>query len=98
MTAFIAFDEPSRYSPNIGYAKPRAGTYLLQASLSHRLLPKEEHTKPEEVPYSSHRVIRNARQTNNALQDIPYLSPIIAEIEAEGKERFDLESLAVKKK
>ncbi|KAL3424460.1 ubiquinol-cytochrome C reductase complex 14kD subunit [Phlyctema vagabunda] len=48
-----------------------------QCSLSHQLLPKEQHTKPEE--------------------DTAYLSPIIAEIEAEAKERADLEALSIKK-
>ncbi|KAL1629684.1 Cytochrome b-c1 complex subunit 7, mitochondrial [Neofusicoccum ribis] len=42
-----------------------------------QLLPKEQHTKPEE--------------------DNPYLSPIIKEIEAEIKEREDLEAMVIKK-
>ncbi|PSS27212.1 hypothetical protein M430DRAFT_130495 [Amorphotheca resinae ATCC 22711] len=50
----------------------------ISASLAHQLLPKEQHTKPEE--------------------DYPYLSPIIREIEAEAKERSDLESLSIKRK
>ena len=50
----------------------------LQCSLAHQLLPKEQHTKPEE--------------------DVAYLSPIIREIEAEARERTDLESLSIKKK
>lgn len=33
----------------------------------------------------------------NGLQDTPYLSPIISEIEAEIKEREDLEAMVVKK-
>ncbi|KAM3072279.1 Cytochrome b-c1 complex subunit 7, mitochondrial [Clarireedia jacksonii] len=33
-----------------------------------------------------------------AMQDYPYLSPIIAEIQAEAKERADLESLTILKK
>ncbi|PQE30506.1 cytochrome b-c1 complex subunit 7 protein [Rutstroemia sp. NJR-2017a WRK4] len=33
-----------------------------------------------------------------AMQDYPYLSPIIAEIQAEHKERADLESLTILKK
>ena len=49
-----------------------------QCSVSHQLLPKEQHTKPEE--------------------DYQYLSPIIKEIEAEARERADLESLSIKKK
>jgi len=49
-----------------------------QCSLAHQLLPKEQHTKPEE--------------------DVAYLSPIIREIEAEARERADLESLSIKRK
>ncbi|KAN0108213.1 14 kDa subunit of cytochrome bd ubiquinol oxidase [Hyaloscypha variabilis] len=48
-----------------------------QCSLAHQLLPKDQHTKPDE--------------------DVPYLSPIIKEIEAEARERADLESLSIKK-
>lgn len=36
-------------------------------------------------------------QHSNRLQDTPYLSPIIKEIEAEIKEREDLEAMVVKK-
>ncbi|KAG0652390.1 Ubiquinol-cytochrome c reductase complex 14 kDa [Hyphodiscus hymeniophilus] len=50
----------------------------VQCSVTHQLLPKAQHTTPEE--------------------DYPYLSPIIQEIEAEAKERSDLESLTVGKK
>jgi len=49
-----------------------------QCSLAHQLLPKDQHTKPEE--------------------DVAYLSPIIKEIEAEARERADLESLSIKRK
>lgn len=49
-----------------------------QCSVSHTILPKEQHTKAEE--------------------DVPYLSPIIAEIEAEQQEKADLDSLVVSKR
>lgn len=51
---------------------------ILQCSLAHQLLPKDQQTKPEE--------------------DYPYLSPIIQEIEAESKERDDLEAMTITKK
>lgn len=47
----------------------------MQASLTHKLLPKSEWTKPEE--------------------DTPYLAPLIAQIEAEAKEREELDSLTI---
>ncbi|KAF7858699.1 uncharacterized protein EAF02_011023 [Botrytis sinoallii] len=50
----------------------------VQCSVQHQLLPKDQHTKPED--------------------DYAYLSPIIAEIQAEAKERADLESLTITKK
>ncbi|KAG9243995.1 ubiquinol-cytochrome c reductase complex 14 kDa protein-like protein [Calycina marina] len=49
-----------------------------QMSLSHKLLPKEQWTKPE--------------------QDYAYLSPIIKQIEAEAKEKADLETLVPNRK
>lgn len=39
----------------------------------------------------------SAALTTNA-QDVPYLSPLIEEIEAEMREREDLESMVLKKK
>jgi len=47
----------------------------MQASITHKLLPKSEWTKPEE--------------------DTPYLAPLIAEIEAEAKEKTELDTLTV---
>jgi ubiquinol-cytochrome c reductase subunit 7 len=71
------------------------GSDLLQASLAHQLLPKEQHTKPEEVRLGY-------VPWNDSLlrfyQDYQYLSPIIKQIEAEAKERDDLDSLAFAKK
>ncbi|KAK7744585.1 Cytochrome b-c1 complex subunit 7, mitochondrial [Cytospora paraplurivora] len=49
----------------------------VQCSLSHKLLPKAEWTKPEE--------------------DTPYLGPLIKIIEAENKERADLDTLVPRK-
>lgn len=69
---------------------------FLQASLAHQLLPKEQHTKPEEVVLDI--FAQKHLTTNSWLQDVPYLLPIIAEIEAEMKERSDLDSLVVNKK
>lgn len=47
----------------------------MQASLTQKLIPKAEWTKPEE--------------------DVPYLTPLIAQIEAEAKERAELDSLTI---
>lgn len=63
--------------------------------MSHQLLPKEEWTKPEEV-------IENALYPQSTkltyLQDQPYLTHIIEEIETEMAEREDLESMIVSKR
>ncbi|KAF2142454.1 uncharacterized protein K452DRAFT_286867 [Aplosporella prunicola CBS 121167] len=67
-----------RLPPKEAYDRVFRMRRAFQCSLSHQLLPKEQHTKPEE--------------------DTPYLTPIIEEIEAELKEREDLESMVVKKK
>jgi ubiquinol-cytochrome c reductase subunit 7 len=48
-----------------------------QLSITHKLLPKADWTKPED--------------------DVPYLGPLIAQIEAEIKEREDLDTLTVLK-
>ena len=61
------------------------------------MLPKEEQTKPEEV-YSALQPIHSAIAQLTQTQDVPYLTPLIREIEAELKERDDLEAMVVKKK
>jgi ubiquinol-cytochrome c reductase subunit 7 len=45
----------------------------------------------------AHQLLPKEQQTKPD-EDIPYLSPIIKEIEAEARERADLESLSIKKK
>lgn len=49
----------------------------MQASITHKVLPKAEWTKAEE--------------------DTPYLAPLIAQIEAEAKEKTELDSLTIVK-
>ncbi|EKG21453.1 Cytochrome d ubiquinol oxidase 14kDa subunit [Macrophomina phaseolina MS6] len=66
-----------RLPPKEAYDRVFRMRRAFQCSLAHQLLPKDQHTKPEE--------------------DTPYLSPIISEIEAEIKEREDLEAMVVKK-
>ncbi|KAE9377855.1 14 kDa subunit of cytochrome bd ubiquinol oxidase [Stipitochalara longipes BDJ] len=66
-----------RLPPKEAYDRVYRLRRAFQCSLAHQLLPKEQHTKPDE--------------------DVPYLSPIIKEIEAEARERADLESLSIKK-
>jgi ubiquinol-cytochrome c reductase subunit 7 len=53
-------------------------TEMLQQSVSHQLLPKDEWTKPEE--------------------DVPYLTPLIKEIEAELNERENMDAMVLAKK
>jgi len=67
-----------RLPPKEAYDRVFRLRRAFQCSLAHQLLPKEQHTKPEE--------------------DYAYLSPIIEEIEAEARERADLESLSITKK
>jgi hypothetical protein len=69
------------------------------------LLPKEEQTKPEEVCQSFTGFVNLMPHvpvcvgTNICIpQDILYLTPIIKEIEAERKEREDLESMVIKRR
>ncbi|KAF2809312.1 uncharacterized protein BDZ99DRAFT_463159 [Mytilinidion resinicola] len=66
-----------RLPPKEAYDRVFRMRRAFQLSLSHQLLPKEEHTKPEE--------------------DVPYLTPLIQEIEAELKEREDLEAMVIEK-
>ncbi|KAI9855537.1 MAG: Cytochrome b-c1 complex subunit 7 [Vezdaea acicularis] len=67
-----------RLPPKEAYDRVFRLRRAFQCSLAHQLLPKEEHTKPED--------------------DDRYLSPIIAEIEAEKAERDDLEAMTVQRK
>ncbi|KAF2201991.1 ubiquinol-cytochrome c reductase complex 14 kDa protein-like protein [Delitschia confertaspora ATCC 74209] len=67
-----------RLPPKEAYDRVFRLRRAFQCSVSHRLLPKEEWTKPEE--------------------DLPYLSKIIKDIEAEINEREDLETMIVTKR
>lgn len=62
--------------------------------MSHQLLPKEEWTKPDEVRTSS----EGTGCWLTSLQDVPYLSHIIKDIEAEMAEREDLEAMVITKR
>ncbi|TLD22530.1 ubiquinol-cytochrome c reductase complex 14 kDa protein [Venturia nashicola] len=66
-----------RLPPKEAYDRVFRMRRAFQCSLSHQLLPKAEHTKPEE--------------------DVPYLSPLIQEIEKELAEREDLDNMVVNK-
>ena len=68
-----------------------------QCSLSHQLLPPNEQTKAEEVvAFPAAR--DHACLTHPAWQDNLYLSPIIQEIEAEMKEKQELDIMMPNKK
>jgi len=67
-----------------------------------RLPPKEAYDRVFRLRRAfqcslSHQLLPTAEQTKPD-EDIPYLSPIIQEIEAEMKERADLEAMTVQKK
>ena len=62
--------------------------------MSHSLLPKEEWTKPEDVRAPLDTGLPDADQR----QDVPYLSPLITDIEAEMAEREDFETMIVQKR
>jgi ubiquinol-cytochrome c reductase subunit 7 len=66
-----------------------------QASLAHQLLPKDQQTKSEDVRSGFTPLDVSFLRFN---QDYPYLSPIIKQIEAEARERDDMDSLAFTKK
>lgn len=68
---------------------------MSKCSLSHQLLPKDQQTKPEEVNTLK---LRRSVTGAYASQDYAYLSPIIEEIEAESRERDDLEAMVVSKR
>ncbi|MCJ1481474.1 Cytochrome b-c1 complex subunit 7 [Schaereria dolodes] len=67
-----------RLPPKEAYDRVFRLRRAFQCSLAHQLLPKDQHTKPEE--------------------DDLYLTPVIKEIEAELKEREDLEAMVIKKR
>lgn len=60
------------------------------------MLPKNEWTKPEEVSSLPARIALPDPELMSC-QDVPYLGPIIEAIEAEIKEREDLDSMQIKK-
>ncbi|PMD56820.1 ubiquinol-cytochrome c reductase complex 14 kDa protein [Hyaloscypha bicolor E] len=67
-----------------------------------RLPPKEAYDRVYRLRRAfqcslAHQLLPKEQQTKPD-EDIPYLSPIIKEIEAEARERADLESLSIKKK
>ncbi|KFZ19321.1 hypothetical protein V502_03717 [Pseudogymnoascus sp. VKM F-4520 (FW-2644)] len=84
-----------RLPPKESYDRVFRLRRAFQCSLSHQLLPKEQQTPPEEV-CATHPSPR--QEEADRIQDYPYLSPIIQEIEAELKERNDLDSLVVKRR
>ncbi len=64
--------------------------------MSHQLLPKEEWTKTEDVRSRSQSQCRALEA--NIMQDFPYLTKYIEEIETEMAEREDLESMVISKR
>jgi len=66
--------------------------------LAHQLLPAEDQTKADEVRRTLEKTCEPRMVADYRTQDQPYLSPIIEEIEAELKERADLESMVVERR
>jgi ubiquinol-cytochrome c reductase subunit 7 len=64
--------------------------------MTHQLLPKEEWTKPDEV--STTMSVEGGGHAANVTQDVPYLSNIVTELEAEMAEREDLEAMIITKR
>ncbi|KAI0395386.1 cytochrome b-c1 complex subunit 7 [Xylariaceae sp. FL0594] len=64
-----------RLSPKESYDRVYRLRRAIQCSVTHKLLPKDQWTKPEE--------------------DVPYLSPILAQIEAAKAEKAALDSMSV---
>ncbi|KAI4855475.1 hypothetical protein E4T45_03086 [Aureobasidium sp. EXF-8846] len=62
-----------------------------------QLLPKNEQTKPEDVRPLQHTPVHLPFNCLHIHQDVPYLSPIIKEIESERRERMDLDAMVIKK-
>lgn len=67
-----------RLGPRVAYDRVYRIRRAVQCSLSHKLLPAEEQTKPHE--------------------DVPYLQPLIWQVEAEKKEREDFDAIVVKRR
>ncbi|KAI1269990.1 cytochrome b-c1 complex subunit 7 [Xylariaceae sp. FL1019] len=66
-----------RLPPQQSYDRVYRLRRALQCSVSHKLLPKDQWTKPEE--------------------DVPYLSPIIAQLEAAEAEKEALDTMTIVK-
>lgn len=79
----------------------------MQLSLSHKILPKEQWTKMEEVSLGPFPLAFDAiptpllwyllcpRLLTTRNQDTPYLSPILEQIKAEQKEKATLDTMEV---
>ncbi|KAI1817354.1 cytochrome b-c1 complex subunit 7 [Poronia punctata] len=65
----------SRLPPQEAYDRVYRIRRAVQCSVSHKLLPKDQWTKPEE--------------------DVPYLTPILAQVRAQEAEKAALDSLSV---
>ncbi|KAI0878079.1 cytochrome b-c1 complex subunit 7 [Hypoxylon argillaceum] len=64
-----------RLPPQVAYDRVYRLRRAIQCSVTHKLLPKDQWTKPEE--------------------DVPYLSPILAQIHAAEAEKASLDSLTI---
>lgn len=69
----------------------------IQCSYQHKLLPKDQWTKAEEVNTCNRllSIMMNDQANLFLLQDISYLRPILAQVEAELAEKDALDSMNV---
>lgn len=88
-----------RLSPQDSYDRVYRIRRAMQCSLSHKLLPKEEWTKIEEVRGRAavQCEAQGKKRSADNLQDTPYLIPIIQQIRAESKEKESLDSMTIVK-
>jgi hypothetical protein len=96
-SACAALSRSAQLNTHTPHHLPHVANTLLQCSISHQLLPKNEQTKPEDVRPLQHSPVHLPFNCLHIHQDVPYLSPIIKEIESERRERMDLDAMVIKK-
>ncbi|RDA86164.1 hypothetical protein CP532_3043 [Ophiocordyceps camponoti-leonardi (nom. inval.)] len=83
-----------RLTPKEAYDRVFRIRRSTQLSYQHKLLPREQWTKPEEVAENN----LSQKMLNIPLLDLPYLRPLVEEVEAELAEKDAFDALHVSKK
>lgn len=97
-----------RLPPKEAYDRVYRIRRALQCSVSHKLLPKGQWTKPEEVCIADPTTGKKGKKKKKErirpliiempkLQDVPYLTPILEQIRAAEAEKAALDTLVVVK-